>query len=165
MKHWRTESELQRDFTRWLRSPGSEEFRSSCLRGVGAGAFELKLVRPGAKGRAALAYSALEEGQRDALLKAVGSKHDSYGAVVPLAYKISDSGIGYKPFDCFVMQGCAAGVVVGYAKGCRDAAGASVAGQAWYVGIEELEVLRAGRGRGSWSLENIRMVGEGLTLR
>lgn len=152
---WKKESDLQGDFTRWIRGTGSEGFRSSIFHGKtgGAAAFELKLVRGVRSG--SLAYGALEEGQRDALLRVVGVRTAPNGVVTPLAYKISDSGIGYKPFDCFVMQGCVAGVVVGYGDGCGSASG-----KAWFVGIEELESERWRGERGSWALEAIVRLGK-----
>lgn len=132
-----SEAEMQTWFTGFLRSIEGRRI----LNGGGAAAFELKLVRcsgdrkkeregqttghagnpvaGNVKRRNArgicgvwgcsrrLACSKVEAGQEAALLRAGG-----WG--LPLAYKISDSGAGYKPFDCFVMSGVRAYLVIGW---------------------------------------------------
>lgn len=107
-----SEAGLQVLFTRWLRKSGG-----LLLGSAGAGAFELKLVRcDGRGGKCAdnghcltrLAASRVSEGQEDALTRAAGLRGS------PLVHKISDSAVGYKPFDCFVMTNIPAFVVIGW---------------------------------------------------
>jgi penicillin-binding protein-related factor A (putative recombinase) len=85
------EKDFQTRFNSWLTN-----------RFVGSGAFELKLTH-----EKSLPFSAVQEHQIHALEMA---KYKS------LVYKISDSGIGTKPFDCFKLQGVPAFVVVMYYK-------------------------------------------------
>jgi penicillin-binding protein-related factor A (putative recombinase) len=85
------EKDFQTKFNHWLTN-----------RFVGSGAFELKLTH-----EKSLPFSAVQEHQIHALNMA---KYKS------LVYKISDSGIGTKPFDCFKLQGVPAFVVVMYYK-------------------------------------------------
>ena len=113
----KTEAELQTLFTRWLRLNG-------CTLVEVAGAFELKLVKC-AKGGGAqkntcglacstrLSVSKVEEGQEVALAASAGLLGPQGG----LAYKISDSGIGAKPYDCFYMNGVKAYLVIGWVCG------------------------------------------------
>lgn len=71
---------------------------------IGGHAFELKV---GKKDR--IAFSSIPEHQISALLQV-----EEEG----LAYKISDSAIGYKPFDCFYLgEGCRAWMILGFEGG------------------------------------------------
>lgn len=65
-----------------------------------SGAFELKLCKT-----KSLAYSAVKDHQIAALLSANSKGRGLY-------YKISDSGIGYKPFDAFILRETPAYVVI-----------------------------------------------------
>jgi penicillin-binding protein-related factor A (putative recombinase) len=85
------EKDFQTRFNSWLTN-----------RFVGSGAFELKLTH-----EKSLPFSAVQEHQIHALNMA---KYKS------LVYKISDSGIGTKPFDCFKLENVPAYVVVMYYK-------------------------------------------------
>ena len=85
------EKDFQTRFNSWLTN-----------RFIGSGAFELKLTH-----EKSLPFSAVQEHQIHALNMA---KYKS------LVYKISDSGIGTKPFDCFKLEGVPAYVVVMYYK-------------------------------------------------
>jgi penicillin-binding protein-related factor A (putative recombinase) len=90
------EKDFQTKFNSWLTN-----------RFVGSGAFELKLTH-----EKSLPFSAVQEHQIHALQMV---KYKS------LVYKISDSGIGTKPFDCFKLENCPAFVVVMfYKRGQKD---------------------------------------------
>lgn len=97
------EADFQTLFGRWVKSGGY--FR--CQNGLSAG-FELKWVR---KGRS-LAFSKVEKHQEVALMSCGGSQKERGGAGV--FYKLSDLVPGYKPFDCFLLNGCAGWLVVGF---------------------------------------------------
>ena len=91
-----SEADFQQRFSRWLKYTWKK-----------TAAFELKLCRKGA-----LAFSALAPHQRTALLNA-------YRGVI--TYKIPDTGVLQKPFDCFTMSNVMAFVVVMfYKRGCKD---------------------------------------------
>lgn len=85
------EAQFQSMFTRHLRQYADE-----------SAAYELKISKTNR-----LPFSAVKEHQEVALLRA---KHGT------LVHKISDMGIGYKPFDCFTLCGSAAYVVVMFYK-------------------------------------------------
>lgn len=82
-----TEADFQSKFTRWIKP-----------RMKGSAVFELKICKA-----YALPFSAVKEHQLAALSAA---KHDS------VFYKIPDSGYDQKPFDCFMMGGTKAYVVI-----------------------------------------------------
>lgn len=82
------EKDFQTKFTRWLKS-GTD---------LPTGCFELKL----AKG-SSMPFSAVQDHQIAALQIA---KHNR------LAYKIADDSQGSKPFDCFLLVGSGAWVVI-----------------------------------------------------
>ena len=71
----------------------------------GCMAFELKMVK-----LKSLAFSSVPEHQEQALMKARGLTG------VPLVHKISDSALGYLPFDCFTLYGAGAYLVIGYLR-------------------------------------------------
>ena len=100
------EKELQTRFTKWLKSRDAKSFFDSV--GLGAVAFELKISHTHT-----LARSSIKEHQVLALAMAAGLD----GFDVPLVHKISDSAIGYKPFDCVVLFHTAAFLVVGFNDG------------------------------------------------
>jgi hypothetical protein len=82
-----TEANFQSLFTKWAK-------KNVHL----SAAFELKICK-----QRSLPYNRVEEHQVAALYKA---KH------VTLFHKISDMGLGYKPFDCFALAGAEAYVVI-----------------------------------------------------
>ncbi len=49
--------------------------------------------------------------------KKAGGEGENCRAGFGLAHKISDSALGFKPFDCFYMHGCAGWLVIGYRGG------------------------------------------------
>lgn len=121
----KTEAEFQMAFSSWLRSEDGKIWMRKADHK--AAAFELKFVKcPGFVRRKAgdvecklnacrkrLPFSAVSEGQIEALVRVAGLSEDGE----PLVYKISDMALGYKPFDCFAMSGCGAYVVVGWRCG------------------------------------------------
>lgn len=70
----------------------------------GSAAFELKYTKTDTLPRSALAPH-----QRQSLLNAKSGM---------LYHKISDAGIGHKPFDCFVIQDAKAYIVIQFKSGC-----------------------------------------------
>lgn len=84
------EAQFQTVFNTWLK----KEFKKTAV-------FELKHTR----GCVYLPFSSVKDHQLRALSIA---KHGI------LSYKISDSAIGYKPFDCFCVAGVLAYVVIKY---------------------------------------------------
>ena len=99
-----SEAQMQSKFTRWARS---------CWQGGSAG-FELKVSK-----NDRIPFSHLAEHQVKALLDCGQIKNTTNKNTTPscLVYKISDSAIGYKPFDCFVLQGSGAFFVFGFYGG------------------------------------------------
>lgn len=101
---WKREKDLQGWFTRWI----SQGCRGLGLRGgaggnecpIGGAAFELKLLR----GKR-LRFSQIAPHQWEALRRVEGEEG--------LTYKISDSAIGWKPFDCFYIALGYSGLVIG----------------------------------------------------
>jgi len=90
------EKDFQRLFSKWLKH-----------RFGGSGAFELKITQGGR----ALPFSAVQDHQKEALFNA---------HIRSIVYKIDDSGIGQKPFDCFKLDKVPAYVVVMYyQRGCK----------------------------------------------
>lgn len=89
-----TEAKLQTKFTKWLKTDWK----------MGAAAFELKVSRGDR-----LAYSAIPDHQMVALRDSGGAKG--------MVHKISDSAIGYKPFDCFILQDVMTFYVIGFNGG------------------------------------------------
>lgn len=87
----KTEAQFQTRFNSWLRNVYKK-----------TGAYELKQTPDDS-----IAYSRLEEHQENWLLAVAN------GTAV---YKIDDSSMGYKPFDCFCFNKCPAFVVVLYRK-------------------------------------------------
>lgn len=167
----KNEAELQSVFTSWLRGDGGEWVRRMGVEEIGgeyqAAAFELKVVmcegeECGIICRERFAFSKLQEGQIEALLRAAGvgsvvvdeggSGSDVAGVgndsprPVPIAFKISDMAAGWKPFDCFYMSGCGAWLVIGWACGV----GAHRA-RLYAIRPGEWVRYRAGRERGSVS--------------
>jgi hypothetical protein len=102
----KNESEFQSWVTRWLAAEAVTEFRSLYVGIV----YELKVVRcrEGKDGEVtwSLPPSAFKSHQLPELLRAVGiGSGEGEEAVGIMAHKISDSAIGYKPFDGFAMWG------------------------------------------------------------
>lgn len=98
------EADLQKRLTRFLKGRVWKEMMVDL--GLDAIGVEVKFSRG-----QTIPYSEIKEGQVVALLHAGGSSSRA------LVHKISDSAIGYKPFDCFVMYGCAAWFIFGYENG------------------------------------------------
>ena len=91
------EKDFQTKFLRWIRH--NEQFKT--------GAYELKITKTGS-----LPFNALRDHQLLALQQV---KHRK------LAYKIADDSIGFKPFDCFVLEYCPAYVVIMfYRRGTKE---------------------------------------------
>lgn len=156
------EKELQSRFTRWMRSGRGFEWMQSL--GWQACAFELKLVH-GDK----LQFSKVPQHQEIALMRARGvfypekveeglNTGDSGfvdGEWNGLTHKISDSGIGYKPFDCFAMWGCGAYFVIGY----LTEGGLSV----YAISIVDYMKYKISRnGRGSFKIKIMEELGHAL---
>lgn len=165
---------MQTRFTRWMRENGER---------IGSAAFELKMVScPGRKamgGRAGCAPSAcrerlpasrLSEGQQEALSRVAGIQaippsffpnraimgHSADSAGSGLMYKISDSAIGYKPFDCFYMRNLPAYVVIGWQCGSRPLA-------IYMVAIGALVKWRGNRARAGMGENEALDIGELVT--
>lgn len=83
------EKHFQTEFGKWLKHKNKT-----------TGAFELKLTK-----ETSLPFNAVQPHQVDALRNA---KHGH------LMFKIPDDSISQKPFDCFMLVGCAAYVVIMY---------------------------------------------------
>jgi hypothetical protein len=116
------ESDFQSDWTAWLRDRWTR----------GSAAFELKLVRCRVAGRrvsmrggeivekgeiaGALPYVAVEPHQVEGLLRCLeGGKAGGDGMRREiLIHKLSDMSADSKPFDCFVLSGSGAYIVVKY---------------------------------------------------
>ena len=97
------ESDFQSKFGAWLKSERGS--KTLALFGSSGVAMELKLSPEGR----ALPFKALAEHQEEALVRA------SEGT---LYHKISDMGLGIKPFDCFVIRRGVGLVVAGwYSRG------------------------------------------------
>lgn len=152
---------MQSRFTRWLRTNGPR---------LGSAAFELKAVSCDGKierghgktcgpleCRSRLSASRLSEGQEEALCRVAGTAYDSAGGFrngrlicaseeTGLAYKISDSAVGYKPFDCFYLYRVPAFVVVGWDCGSRPLRTYMVDIRAWLEWRGDRK--RAGMGEG-----------------
>jgi len=102
---FRNEADLQSWFTRWL---GTEEGFWYVKNRGGAVAYEMKLAkRKDLKKAATLPDSAVKEHQVLNLLRAAGWR----GREV-MRHKISDSAIGFKPFDAVAMCEAAGELVV-----------------------------------------------------
>lgn len=97
------EAELQTRFTKWLKGDEGKAFLFEGG-GAGAAAFELKYTAG-----VALALNEFAEHQIQALSSVEGL--DGTGTMV---HKISDSAIGYKPFDCFAMAHAPGYGVIGF---------------------------------------------------
>lgn len=80
------------------------KFRRYAVEHIGTGAYEVKHTR----GEDFFLTSELYEHQKDALLAA----KSKYG----IGFKIPDEGLGYRPFDMFVLKGTGAWVVIAYPK-------------------------------------------------
>jgi penicillin-binding protein-related factor A (putative recombinase) len=110
--NWKNEKEFQGAFTKFVKSEIGGRWIREASNNYGvvkdnhttAIAFELKVVREKAKGRFRL--SQVEGHQWDALQRVSCEEG--------LMYKISDSGIGYKPFDCFYIALGSSKIVIGY---------------------------------------------------
>jgi len=88
----------------------------------------------------------------------------------PMAHKLSDSAIGYLPFDCFVMAGggCAAYIVVAWH--CEGGAGFTVRTalskpRVYAIGVQAWVAWRAGLGCERASLSEMEAGRIGLTLK
>lgn len=101
------ESELQTKVTRFFKSRRAKELMRD--RGWNCVAAELKIAR-GER----IPFSGIAEHQVMSLLMASGS-----GGMRPLVHKISDSGVGYKPFDMFVLSDACGWFVLGFRDGER----------------------------------------------
>lgn len=141
---WKDEKDMQSWFSSWLRDSGADFFD-------GGVAFELKLV----KGGDTLANSRLSDHQVLELLRAAGVKVAGLDVVV---YKISDSSIGYKPFDCFYLGAGSRGViVVGFVEGDGEVRSVYMCNVVdWF---EEVRGEGGGVGRGSVGIEWFRKHG------
>lgn len=90
------EKDFQGLFTRYVRARWAR----------GSAAFELKICKG-----TSLPFAAVQPHQLEALREAKNGR---------IAYKIPDDSAGFKPFDCFVLSGSLAFVVVQfYARGCK----------------------------------------------
>ena len=92
----KSEQKAQTQFNHWIKEVFFKNHR-------GGFAFELKHTR----GKDYISFSEVKEHQIEALM-AVSENG--------LVYKISDSGIGQKPFDSFALKMCQAYVVIFYPK-------------------------------------------------
>jgi len=166
----KTEAQFQTQFNAWLKSPHGYAWRLRTR--VWTAAFELKLVVCKTPDRCAkvssyargygqraqeecatpLPHSKVSEGQVEALER-VASRP---GATEPLAYKISDMGMGYKPFDSFVMQGVPAFIVVAWQCGQH------MPSRAYGIPISEWTRRLKRKARGSLSEAEAREVGDRL---
>lgn len=90
------EAAFQTKFNRWLKY----EYKR---KRVVSSAFELKSATS-----SALPFAEVRLHQKESLLAAKHSR---------MVYKIPDDSIGYKPFDCFVLDSSAAFIVVQYPSG------------------------------------------------
>lgn len=117
------EAEVQRLWTRYLRDRwGSEAWQCDESGRPHNAVFELKVVS-----RQTLAARHFRPQQIPALLRAAGDvsramggelgEGSSEGSARGLVYKISDSGMGLKPFDCFWLGSVKAYVVVAFGGG------------------------------------------------
>lgn len=110
-KKFESEAAMQSVFSSWLRGgEGLDWLRAAGLNSAG---FELKHVRCRGRKRCTSdrCFSRLAIGDHEtAQWRALERAHDAQG----LVHKISDSGIGYKPFDCFVLALAGAFFVVGF---------------------------------------------------
>jgi len=144
---FRNEADFQSWFSRWLRSV--EGFRYVRERG-GAVAYELKLAkRRGDLAREArLPFSAVAEHQVVSLMRAAG-----WRGFEVMNHKISDSAVGFKPFDGVAMCGGAGELVI-----CFEGEGVfSVPVIEWWG-----EVTAQGRGSvgAGWCSEKGARIGE-----
>lgn len=168
---WKSEAEFQGSFTSWVRGGGFD----SVMAGCGGVAYELKLVR-GWKGERGMKFSALPDHELRSLCLAGGERgHRAWneyvrlrgGEVVDLGsawildHKISDSALGYKPCDGFVIGGSGGRglLIVAYEYG-------GVGGrEVWAIDgwryIEEVFMVKGGRG--SMGVEDVRGSG-GIAL-
>ena len=162
-----TETKLQTKFTAWMKS--GRGFDWIHAKGHSACAFELKL----AKGFR-LPFSKVPDHQEIALLGSSG-RRDTHNltrwASLPdnsgLFHKISDSAIGYKPFDCFALRGAGAYIVIGFWHRFDDVLG-TCSLRVVAVPIEKWLAYRqeCGRtgGRGSLAYKKAREIGEELDI-
>jgi len=122
---------MQSKFTRWIREGWND----------GSAGFELKL----GKGHS-VPFSNIPEHQVKALMDA-GTGGDG------MVHKISDSAIGYLPFDCFVLRDAGAWFVFGFYGGS----------EVWMVDVKDVFNLMYGvngeRRRGSVGVGWCREVG------
>ena len=135
-----TEAKMQTKFTRWLRDNWDD----------GAGAFELKV----GKGNV-VAFSCVPEHQILSLMRVRGIER--LGLVEAMVHKLSDSAIGFLPFDCFAMVNCEAYLVLGF-NGGKDVYMVDV------VRVVEEMYLDGVRKRGSLGIEWAKERGERIVL-
>ncbi len=115
------ESDMQSEFSRWLKTGGGDGFDRSTT-------FELKLT----KGGQAIPFRVVKEHQVDGLNRS--SWKDG------LYWKITDLSLGSKPFDCMWLIGCRAYVVLGWWDDGRRVDGL---GLRWYgIDIDRFEEER-----------------------
>lgn len=166
---YKAEKDFQKDWTRWLRYGEGAAILSGKW---GAGiAYELKLVRMWRKGVAGFRFSDLPEHELLSLVRARGGKclelyrkvcvglsrgagagSASRERAVALDHKISDSAIGFKPCDGFLISGGAG--VLGLCFDFGEYA------DAWIVGVEDyLALVRARKWRGSVKVEDMEGLG------
>ena len=136
---WKKETQMQSWFTRWGGQPDGQKWIQSHGGNI---AYECKLVR--AKD-STLADSKVPEHQVASLLRAAGIWTGG------LRHKISDSGIGFKPCDGFIISSGYGALIIGFENG-----------RIFDVDIEDYDMERGDRIRGSvnteWIEENGREI-------
>lgn len=146
---WNSEKEMQGWFSSRLKAGDVGGLSGGC-------AFELKLV----KGKDTLANSRVADHQVLELLRAAGVIVAGRSGVV---HKISDSSIGYKPFDCFYLgEGCSGYLVVGFVEDDGSVRGVYMVDVVDWWG--EVRGEDGGVGRGSVGIEWFCEFGDRLEL-
>jgi len=142
---WRSETELQSAFTPLVKTDDGRRWLKS-LGGSSGFAFELKLVCMASQDRAGrFRWSQLSGGQVEALNDAAGAKG--------LIYKISDSSLGWIPFDCLVLLNSFSSIIIGFqGKGVLSVEISKI-----ILEVEKKKDL--GLKKFSWSFEELKLLG------